>query len=247
MTESGASEISQKIASLRQLGADKFDPVRFHHLEVLGRRATAHQGQVKQILDGKLAQALTTLKERFEQAHTDTQHAVDQIAPQHPQAAADLLGLLQRGDIAAVKQGISKLNNRAHGTPLGELTQQLAQHWSPDANARLNGNAGIRPTLKNTQFFRNTWAKLSIDKRVTQALGHAPKNAGPINSHLLVLRSLALMRDISPDYLNRLTSYVDTLLCLDELEQQKLTNPRKPTVAETAKKNRSRPAPRRSR
>jgi hypothetical protein len=50
---------------------------------------------------------------------------------------------------------------------------------------------------------------------VAQALDQAPKNAGPINSHMLVLRSLALMRDIAPDYLNRFMSYVDTLLCLD--------------------------------
>jgi Protein of unknown function (DUF2894) len=240
MNETDTFEIS--LASLRQLGADKFDPVRFHHIEVLARRSTPHQGHVKHILDGKLAQALGTLKERFEQAQKDTQHAVDQIAPQYPQAAADLQQLLQRGDVAAVKQGLFKLNNRVHGTPLGELTRHLAQHRPPDSNARLNGNAGIRPALKNTQFFRNTWAKLSIDKRVTQALGQTPKNAGPINSHLLVLRSLALMRDISPDYLNRLTSYVDTLLCLDELDQQKSANPRKPTDVETAKKNRSRPA-----
>lgn len=176
MNESDTSEVS--LASLRQLGADKFDPIRFHHLEVLARRSTAHQGQVKHLLDAKLAQALATLQERFEQAHTDTQHAVDQIAPQHPQAAADLQQLLQRGDVAAVKQGLAKLNSRVHGTPLGELTRHLAQHRPPDAEARLNGNAGLRPTLKNTQFFRNTWAKLSIDKRVTQALGQAPKMPG---------------------------------------------------------------------
>ncbi|HEY8905673.1 MAG TPA: DUF2894 domain-containing protein [Rhodoferax sp.] len=240
MTESGTSEIS--LASLRQLGADRFDPVRFHHLEVLTQRASAHQGPVKHLLDGKLAQALGTLKERFEQAHTDIRHALEQMAPQHPQAVAELQGLLQRGDLAAVKQRLVKLSSGAHGTPLGELTQQLVQHRSPEADARLNRNAGIRPALNNTQFFRNTWAKLSIDKRVTQALGQAPKNAGPINSHLLVLRSLALMRDISPDYLNRLTAYVDALLCLDELEQQKSTPPRKTTDVETAKKNKSRPA-----
>jgi hypothetical protein len=38
---------------------------------------------------------------------------------------------------------------------------------------------------------------------------------------MLVLRSLALMRDIAPDYLNRFMSYVDTLLCLDQHQQDK--------------------------
>jgi hypothetical protein len=81
----------------------------------------------------------------------------------------------------------------------------------------------LRPDLKATRYFRETWSKISVDKRVTQALTQAPKNAGPINSHNLVLRSLALMRDISPDYLNQFTSYVDTLLCLDQCEKAKQT------------------------
>jgi hypothetical protein len=240
MTESDASEIS--LTSLRQLGADRFDPVRFHHLEVLTQRASAHQGQVKHLLDGKLAQALGTLKERFEHAHTDTRRALEQMAPQHPHAVIELQELLQRGDLAAVKQGLVKLGSGAHGTSLGELTQQLVQHRSPEADARLNEPTGLRPEPANTQFFRATWARISVDKRVTQALDQAPKNAGPINSHLLVLRSLALMRDISPDYLNRLTAYVDTLLGLDELDKQKPINPRKTTPGETGKKGRSRAA-----
>ncbi len=35
------------------------------------------------------------------------------------------------------------------------------------------------------------------------------------------LRSLGLMRDISPDYLNRFMVHVDTLLCLDEADKNK--------------------------
>ena len=63
---------------------------------------------------------------------------------------------------------------------------------------------------------------------------------------MLVLRSLALMRDISPDYLNRFMSYADTLLCLDQGEKDKLVkekdakdkpgNPKKPQVTKAAKK-----------
>ena len=78
--------------------------------------------------------------------------------------------------------------------------------------------SGGRTELKSVRNFRNTWSKLSAQKQVAKALGQAPKNAGPINSHMLVLRSLELMRDISPDYLNRFMSYADTLLCLDQPE-----------------------------
>ena len=70
-------------------------------------------------------------------------------------------------------------------------------------------------------YFRDNWSRLNTARQVSQALDLAPKNAGPINSHGLVLRSLALMRDVSPDYLNRFVSYVDALLILDQGEGDK--------------------------
>jgi hypothetical protein len=47
---------------------------------------------------------------------------------------------------------------------------------------------------------------------------------------MLVLRSLGIMRDVSPDYLNRFMNYVDTLLCLDQAGQAKV----KPKMADAA-------------
>jgi len=96
----------------------------------------------------------------------------------------------------------------SHGAsqgPLGALARYAAEHSPAHAADRLP-----------VQYFRNTWSRISTGKQVTQALDQAPKNAGPINSHMLVLRSLALMRDVSPDYLNRFVSYVDTLLYLEQ-------------------------------
>jgi hypothetical protein len=63
---------------------------------------------------------------------------------------------------------------------------------------------------------------------------------------MLVLRSLALMRELSPDYLHRLTAYVDTLLCLDQWDQQKQATAKKPTGAVRGKRIRSRPANRKA-
>ena len=61
---------------------------------------------------------------------------------------------------------------------------------------------------------------MSVDKQLALAMKQAPKNAGPINSHMLVLRSLAMMQELSPDYLSRMVSYVDTLLLLDPGEKE---------------------------
>lgn len=242
MTESGAHESMQGIETLRQAGADKFDPVRFYYLDVLARRATLQQGPVKRLLHDKLAQALVTLRENFERERNETQQAVGQVVPHYPQAAVELQRLHDGGDFTAVRQRISRLKDSVHGTPLGEMTSQLLQNRSQGAEVSLKGHTAVRPALNATQYFRNTWAKLSIEKRVAQALGKAPMNAGPINSHMLVLRSLALMRDISPDYLNRMTAYVDTLLCLDKCEKQKQATTRTTGDAGAGKRTKSRPA-----
>lgn len=40
-------DISEAIVSLRRLGAEKFDPLRLHYLQVLAHRAKAYRGPVK--------------------------------------------------------------------------------------------------------------------------------------------------------------------------------------------------------
>jgi hypothetical protein len=81
-----------------------------------------------------------------------------------------------------------------------------------------------------------------VGKRVAQELDQAPKNAGPINSHMLVLRSLEKMRDVSPDYLNRFTLYVDTLLLLDQGDKEKQALTKKTANSDSSQKTKSRRA-----
>jgi hypothetical protein len=227
------------IASLRTAGADRFDPVRWHYIEVLASRALAHQGSVKRMLDAKLAQALAALKERFDHAQCDARETVARSVPQYPHAANDLRRLCAAADFKGLRRLIATLKTGEQCASLSALVHRLAQQCPASADARLAENAGARPELKTVQNSRNTWSKLSAGKQVTQELAQAPVNAGPINSHMLVLRSLALMRDISPDYLNRFIGYADTLLCLDHGEKEKLGNPKKHKVARAAKKIRS--------
>ena len=68
--------------------------------------------------------------------------------------------------------------------------------------------------LKSLRYFRRTWSALSVDRQLAQG----PENAGPLNSHRLVLRSLQLMRDVAPNYLERFMSYADALLWLEQAD-----------------------------
>jgi len=179
-------------------------------------------------------QLLAAFKERFEQAQREACEVVTRSVPQYPHAVDDLRRLFAAGDFSGLRRLIDKLKASERSAPLAELVRRLEQH--SHAEGRVAENVEPRPELKTIRNFRNTWAKLSVDKQVAQALEQAPKNAGPINSHMLVLRSLALMRDISPDYLNRFMSYADTLLCLDQGEKEKPVAPKKRQAARATKK-----------
>ncbi len=253
MTGTDASEIhdsqldqsvdfSAMMASLRLAGADQFDPVRVHYLQILAQRAIGHQPPVKHLLDARLTHALAVFKERFEQAQGDAQEAIAHIVRHHPQAAGDLQRLFAIGDFKAVRRLIATLASHASGASLGSLARYIAQHSPDKVEADLDASTGLRSELKTTQYFRETWSRLSVGKRLAHELDQAPKNAGPINSHMLVLRSLAKMRDISPDYLNRFTSYMDTLLSLDQCDKEKQASTKKTADSDSGKKTKSRRA-----
>lgn len=108
------------------------------------------------------------------------------------------------------------LENKAHRTPLADLLRYIAQQASLGSKGDPARGNEDHADLKSLRYFRDTWSKLSADQSVTKALATGPSNAGPLNSHSLILRSLKLMRDISPDYLNRFMTYADALLWLEQ-------------------------------
>lgn len=212
------ADSSDRLAALQQRGADRIDPVRFRFIEALARRARGVQGPARAILDGKLDQALQDYSQRFELALIDAREAL----AKHPDAADELECLFNAGDFRALRQSVAKLENGGGQTPLADLTAYLGQHSLVDLDAPPVAHGEpqvISPMeLKAVRRFRNTWSKLSVEQQLAQAQAQVPENAGPLNSHLLMLRSFQLMRDISPDYLNHFMSYVDTLLWLEQVD-----------------------------
>lgn len=166
-------------------------------------------------------------------ARAQTQSTVVQglLSGKLQQALADMQLRLERQQSSE-----GQVPATAPNAPLSELVRSLARNATETSSATPGDSVVARVELKAIRQFRNTWSKLSADKQVAKALDQAPKNAGPINSHMLVLRSLALMRDIAPDYLNRFMTYADTLLCLDQHAQQAFALPAKPAATEAVKK-----------
>lgn len=177
----------------RERGDHRFDPVRFCFIEALARRSAGHAGDARRILDDKLSRLIAAYGEAIDAARCDEGDA----AAGQPDKAPPCRG------------------------PLAELVAHAARHAPPPGSAAaasdaLSGQAPSSPELKTLSYFRSTWSRLSADRRLTQSLAKVPENAGPLNSHHLVHRSLTLMRELSPDYLNRFMSYVDALLWIDQ-------------------------------
>jgi hypothetical protein len=231
-----SASVDRRIASLRNAGAHRFDPLGQHYLEALSKRAKTHQGLARQQIDQTLLQALNLLAERFELAQAELSVSLDDTVVTYPHATEQLQRLFSDSDFNGLKQCIRDLKKDHQPSPLGVLLRQFEQH-APDRLVALPVKlSGLRPELKTVRSSRNTWSKMSASRHLTRALEQAPKNAGPINSHMLVLRSLALMRTISPDYLNRFMSYADTLLSLDQAEKDKPANTKKSPSVKLLKK-----------
>lgn len=246
-SEQAGTDVGAMMTALGAAGAMQFDPLRWHYIEALWRRASTSPGNVRRILDAKLKHALTTFEERFGAARRDAEAAITGATQSYPNEADTLRRLLASGDVKAVHRTIAALHAGTRRPSLAELVQQLDHHASANAvatvEARAEARTAARPELKAIRNFRTTWAKLSVDRQMARALAQAPKNAGPINSHMLVLRSLTAMRDISPDYLNRFMSYADTLLRLDQSGKPASEAPPKPRTAKATKADKAAKAP----
>ncbi len=211
------------LAGVRDAGGERFDAAGWHYLDMLARSAAAHEGSVRRMLEAKLERALAAFAERFTHARSAAAELFAAASKKHPQAVDELQQLFAVGDFRGLRQLSATLEAREHCTGLAELVSRLehgaasAPEHLPAHHATSRATAARPPTLelKTIRESRATWAKMSVDKQLAQAMKQAPVNAGPINSHMLVLRSLAMMQAISPEYLSSMVTYADTLLFLD--------------------------------
>jgi hypothetical protein len=241
------SAIDALVASLRDEGGERFDAAGWHYLETLARSAAAHEGSVRRMLEAKLERALAAFAERFAQARSAAVELLAAAGAKHPQAAAELQRLFADGDFKGLRYLGATLEARVQCAVLSGLVSRLETGLaggavnSPTQHAIARTTAADDPSieLKTVRESRATWARMSVDKQLALAMKQGPKNAGPINSHNLVLRSLAMMQEISPDYLSRMVSYVDTLLYLDPGEKDVAVKRKKATASKVGKATRT--------
>ena len=205
----GAEDLAARLDALRASGAAERDPVRFAHFEALTRRTAVQPAAIRQPLCARLdALAAELANDQAGEASSPT--SAGQADTTRP--LADLLAYIGQQAHASDHPG----------QPANSLPA-VDRDAPPNAKKAPAAPSARAPELKAVAIFRDDWSRLSTEQQLTQTLAQAPENAGPMNSQHLVLRSLQVMRDIAPAYLQGFMSYVDTLIWLEQADPSRAT------------------------
>jgi len=185
------SALQEQLDTLQAAGAAQHDPVHWHYLQTLARRADQQEPAVRQRLETRLHGLLAALQQRM--------HSAAPLPPAGRRGAGDALAPLRE---------LRRMLEQPSASP------DLAAPTDPPPPA-------VRTELRAVRQARETWSRLSADKQLAAALAQAPQNAGPINSQQVVLRTLQRMRALSPAYFQQFMSYADTLLCLEQAQAER--------------------------
>lgn len=116
----------------------------------------------------------------------------------------------------ALPESTPAARTRPGPSPLAQMNQAIRA-----ANAARLATAPGEPAqdpdeLASARRFRAAWDSGRTLDQVEQAMARRPAQAGPLNSHMLVLQSLAMMRELSTDYLRHFLVHVETLQWLEQ-------------------------------
>lgn len=238
-------EIDSRLAELKNRGVPYYDPAGFRYIESLLQRARDKQESISRILEKKAQDALDDLRERFDQAGEEASEIVSRVSLEYPESADRIQALYVRGEFKKVKHLEKRLyrnsGQRAVSLLLNHMirkTSPLEERNAPSSiddilkkhdhdiiqsieNSREDTETTSTPDnseLKAYHLLKSSLAKRHSDKLVVTAIRERPENAGPLNSQMLAIRALSEMRNLSPDYLNRFVTYLDTLLWLERID-----------------------------
>lgn len=169
--------------------AHRPDP-RLLRIMALERRAATQTGDVRRLLEERLAELVDAYAEDLDAAMAAAPADTTSSAP--PDSRPD--------------------------SALGDLIGHLAAYAAPDDG--VPDDATARATRQDSLVLddlRQVCAEVRTESQLRQALAPAPADAGPLNSASLVHRALTRMRDLSPDYLEHFVAYVDALSGLEPI------------------------------
>ena len=134
--------------------------------------------------------------------------------------------------IRLIDQDSAPVNEKLMGASLDDLLRRQEKDIVDSFSRAVNTITGPMPDqtsipaeklqhsgvgeLKSAKRFREARARRGADSLVTRAITACPQNSGPLNPQRLIIRSIVAMREISPQYLSRFVTHLNTLLWLEQ-------------------------------
>ena len=204
-----------QLQAWRREGAWRADPLHFHYLEALAQRLQAQGKGVREQLQVKLHSGMADYAQRLAQAREAVVTEAAALLAQKPALGRQLRSLQAVGDLPGLKRLAAQSTAELGCAPLAQLNATLAQASPTLREAQATGADAAavagREELSAVRRFRRVWASGRSQDQLARASARKPLNAGPLNSHALVLQALDLMQELSPDYLRHFLLHVESL------------------------------------
>lgn len=251
MIDTKAVDCAAQIALILERGDNRFDESRFKYISAIYDRGVKQRSSVSVLLLSKVQKLLTGYQSDLTLAEENSMALARRIKMSFPESS-DEVDLLEGNYSSKALFKLEERLTRASGVGvLTTLTKLLLQEGEfddrqlrPSLIERLQSQEdevvkifsanetcmrAKKRELKTTRLFRESQEKLNSEKLVRQAIKEGPENPGPINPHMLAIRSLSTMQTLSPQYLKRFLAYIDTVFWLEQASEQlkpKATNKR---------------------
>lgn len=226
--------------------AQRFNPVRFAYIQSLAARLQQPAFASNVALTEKLQTNVALFQDEFNSCRKRADSFVKEISLGFPEHKNKAITYFEQADFKSLERLSLQLkktdSNSVNGSLLGQLNrvmskqhdelksedkpqsfddilQQQEQALTHSSEPIVNGADSIKDEsleLQSMTVFRESMKYFNIDKIIDRAINDCPANPGPHNPHMLAIKSLTHMRELSPQYLRRFASYIETLLWLEK-------------------------------
>lgn len=163
----------------------------------------------------RLAQLRAQHGDRHDPVHIAFLEALQRRAQASSGALRHVLDARLESLIAAYHARLAERPPTAAAASASDAMGSLAALGAPRG-----AHASTYPALPALAQFRNLWAQLRTAGQVRQTLAQTPSDGGPLNSSVLVHRTVGWMGEVSPAYLEHFLAYVDNLAWLEQMQQR---------------------------
>lgn len=212
--QASLQELQELLLSWQEQKLDAHDPVRFCYLQTMVSKGLKHESaSVKAALALKVSEGLEVYLKSYQSSLSNTNKGSE------ASSESLLTGLVQQLATSVVDD-IPEPTGNAFEAQLKQQEMSLlgdAYHQDSKDSAEQESNSHDAPKdLSVMRDIRKNIGKQKRQRLVSRVIQERPENPGPINPQSLVIKSLSMARELSPSYANRLLSYLDSMLWLEQ-------------------------------